>query len=317
MTSRPFPTNSALTAIALNWRNGEAIADRVLPRVPVPTESFKYQEYPPEQSMTVPETMVGRRGAVGRIEVRGLEKTAAVEDAGLDGDIPISDIEAAAAQRRAGVGGFDPEARMAETLSDLIELDREIRTADLVFAAASYPAGNKVTLSGASQFSDAASDPIATIATALDAAFLVRPNVAVFGRKAWSALSRHPKIVKAVNRNDGDSGIASRQAVAELFELKEILVGESWLNIARPGLTPNFQRVWGAHLALLHVNPMAHTGGGVTFGLTAQFGARVAGSWDERGGGGLLGTRRTRVGEFVKELIVAPSAGYFIQNAAG
>jgi hypothetical protein len=55
-------------------------------------------------------------------------------------------------------------------------------------------------------------------------------------------------------------------------------------------------------------------GGGVTFGLTAEYGSRLAGRIEDPDIG-LNGGFRIRTGERVKELIIAKAAGYFIQNA--
>jgi hypothetical protein len=52
----------------------------------------------------------------------------------------------------------------------------------------------------------------------------------------------------------------------------------------------------------------------VTFGVTAQFGTRVAGSWDDKNIG-LTGGKMVRAGESVKEVITAADLGYFVQNA--
>ncbi|EHF7717022.1 phage capsid protein, partial [Salmonella enterica] len=59
---------------------------------------------------------------------------------------------------------------------------------------------------------------------------------------------------------------------------------------------------------------LADTQGGVTFGFTAQFGSRVSGSIPDPDMG-MRGGQRVRVGESVRELIVAQDCGYFFQNA--
>ncbi len=127
-------------------------------------------------------------------------------------------------------------------------------------------------------------------------------------------LKKLTKIVKAMHGSSGDTGIATRQFIAELFELREVLVGEAWLNTAKKGQTVTTARVWGKHCALLNIDPQANTRNGVTFGFTAQFGGRVAGS--ERDPNiGMRGGERVRAGESLDEVISASDLGYFIQNA--
>jgi hypothetical protein len=64
----------------------------------------------------------------------------------------------------------------------------------------------------------------------------------------------------------------------------------------------------------LYIDPLADSNGGITFGFTAQWQGRVAGS-DPEPARGLRGSTRVRVGESVKELCIADKCGYFIQNA--
>lgn len=307
MPNAPFPIQPELTAIAIGYRNTRLIADEVLPRVPVGKQEFKYLKYNLADGFTLPDTKVGRKSKPNEVEFSATEQTDSAEDFGLDDPIPQADIDNAPPN-------YDPVGRAVEGVTDLILLDREVRTANLVFNAANYGAANKTTLSGTSQFNDFAnSDPIATIMNALDAC-IMRPNIMTIGRAVFSTLVRHPKIVKAVLGNSGDSGIARRRDLAELFELEDVLVGEAFLNTARKGQPVALSRVWGKHIALLHRDKNADTRGRVTFGFTAQWGNRVAGAQPD-GDIGLRGGQRVRVGESVKELIVAPDVGYFIQNA--
>jgi len=307
MPNAPFPIQQELTAIAIGYRNTRLIADNVLPRVPVGKQEFKYLVYNLADGFTVPDTKVGRKGKVNEVEFSATEATASTEDFGLEDPIPQADIENAPVN-------FDPVGRGVEGITDLILLDREVRTAGIVFNADTYGASNKTTLSGTSQFSDFTnSDPIATIYTALDGC-IMRPNVMTIGRPAFSVLCRHPKLCKAIFGNNTDTGIVTASQIAQLFELEEVLIGEAFLNTAKKGQTVTLSRVWGKHLALTYRDKNATTRGRMSFGYTTQFGNRIAGAWGDNNIG-LRGGQRVRVGESVKELICAPDLGYFIQNA--
>lgn len=303
----PFPIQPELTAIAIGYRNRRLIADDVLPRVPVGKQEFKYLKHAMAEGFTIPDTKVGRTSQPNKVEFSATETTDATKDFGLDDPIPQSDIDNAPPN-------YDPLGRAVEGLTDLILLDREKRAADLVFAAGNYAAANKVTLAGADQFSDfVGSDPIGTIMDALDA-MVMRGNIMVIGRPAFSKLIRHPKIVKAVHGNSGDSGIARREDIAALFELEAVFVGEAFLNTAKKGQAVSLSQVWGKHLSLIYRDRLADANRGTTFGLTAQFGSRIAGATPDRNIG-LRGGQMVRTGESVKELITANDLGYFIQNA--
>ena len=303
----PFPIQAELTAIAINYSNKALIADDVLPRAIVGTQDFKYLKHNIGEGFTLQDTRVGRRSQVNEIEFTATEVSDSTEDHALDDPVPQADIENAPPN-------FDPVGNAVMKTMDLIMLSREKRTADLVFDSTQYPAGNQVTLAGANQWSDfAGSDPIGDVMTALETP-IMRPNVMTLGNAVYTKLVQHPEILKAVHGNAGDAGIARRQALAELFELEEILVGAGWLNTAKPGQAVSLARVWGKHVSLQFRNRLADTRSGGTFGLTAQWGSRISGQ-EADSKIGMRGGQRVRVGESVKELISASDFGYFIENA--
>lgn len=305
-TVAPFPTDPALTAIAIAYKNGRMIADDVLPRVPVGKQEFKYTIQLLAEGFTVPETRVGRKGQPNQVEFSGDERTASTDDHALDAPVPMSDIENAPAN-------YDPLGNAAQRTTDLIILDREVRASGAVFNTVNYGAANKATLAGASQWSDPASNPLFAITNALDSC-VMRPNIGTLGRTVSTALRRHPKIVKAYNGTTGEDGMVPLAFLADLLELEGIFVGESRLNIARPGQAANLQRVWGNHASFMFRDRLANADSGTTFGFTAQWGDRIANKTFEKNIG-MRGGWMVRVGESVKEVITAPDLGYFFENA--
>lgn len=306
MANAPFPIQPELTQIALAYKNPQYIADMVLPRVGVGKQEFKYLSHTKAENYTIPDTTVGRKGRPNEVEFTATEVDSSTIDYGLEVGVPFSDIENAPVN-------YNPLGRNVEGLAELMLLDREKRVADYVFTAGNYGSSNKETLAGNDQWSDYTnSDPIKKIMAALDAGF-VRPNHMVIGQTAWTALRQHPKIMKATNKNSGDAGIAARQAIAELFELQDIYVGQGRYNSAKPGQTASYGRLWTDSCLLFYKNPTAMPNMGVTFGLTAQWGGRVAMQWEDRNIG-LRGGQRVRVGESVKELIMASDCAYLFSD---
>lgn len=316
-SNRPFPVNPVLTAIAVGYSNPAVslIADQVLPRVDVGDESFKWTEYPLSEGFTVPETLVGRKGRPNRVEFSGTEKDGSTSDYALDDEIPIGDIRTAERQRAAGLSNYDPRARATEGLTNLTKLSREVRVAALVHSAATYATGRKVTLSGNSQFSDYTnSTPIDVLMAAIEGTLVFRANSLVMGQAVWSKLRSHPHLVNAVRGNLTNKGMITREELANLLEIKQVLVGEGYVNTAKKGQDVSLARVWGKHIAALHIDPSATNKSGITFGITAQVGTRIAGNIADPHIG-MEGGEIVRVGEKVKELIVAKDVGYFIENA--
>jgi hypothetical protein len=307
MAVAPFPLTPELTAISLAYKNPRYIADDALPRVPVTKAEFKYKVYDLGESFRIPQTKVGRTSKPNQVEIGFTELTSNTEDYGLDDPIPQSDIDNAPT-------GYNPQGRAAEQLSEYIALDRESRCASLIFGTAAYAASCRTSLSGNHQWNvvHADSDPIEDITVGLDAC-VVRPNIMVIGRPGFSKLSTNANILKAINKSTGDKGIATRQAIADLFELEEILVGEAWAASSKKGQAAAITRLWGKSCALIYRNRLADTRNGVGFGYTAQFGTRVSGATPDKDIG-LRGGVVVRVGESVKELAVANMAGYLIAD---
>jgi hypothetical protein len=307
MAIRPFPIDAKLTAIAIAYRNPDVtlIADDVLPRTPTAQE-FKWLRYDLAQGITLPDTRVGRKSVPNEVEFNSTEVTDKVADYGLDDIVPNEDVEA-------DNQGVDPLGTATAYLTGLVNLGREVRAAGLVFNAASYTAANQATLSGTSQWSHADSDPVASIGDALDTP-IIRPNIAVFGQQTWTKLRRHKLIVQAIKGTAQGAGMVSRQEFAEFFELQGVYIGAGLLNQAKKGQAASVARVWGKHASFIYRDRAAGPQAGLTFGFTAEWGSKIAGSIDEPKIG-LTGSQRVRSGERVKEIVCAGDLGYFFQNA--
>lgn len=316
MSAAPFVLSPSASAVAVAYQQADLIADQVLARVTVDTQKFQYNIYNKADGFTVPETEVGRKGKPAEVEFGSSEQTSMTVDHGLDTPIPNADIQNYEGARRNGNTRLvDPRLRATRALTQCLLTRREKRVADLVMNTANYGTDNKIVLSGTSQFSDYVnSDPSRAIPDVLDNMFM-RPNRLVMGRRVWSYLSRHPKLCAAVFKNATNNGLITRAQFAELFEMSELpLIGEGWMNTANKGQPVNMQRIWGNDMLAFYQDMNADTEFGVTFGLTAQWGDRVAGSLID-GDMGIRGGERQRVGESVKELIIAPDLAYLWKNA--
>lgn len=307
MGGTPFPLIPYLTSISLAYENRKLIADQVLPRVSVATQLFRYFKYALGDAFTVPDTKVGRTSRPTQVEFGRTNVDSSCLDYALDGPVPNADKANAAA------AGFDPEVRATELVTNLIQLDREIRVAGVVFNAANFATANKVTLTN--PWTDRVNgDPIGDIQTAMDS-MVMRPNILVLGRLVASALQRHPEIVEAFYGNAATSGIVPIDFIRTLFGLDGIYVGEAFFNTAKPGQVVTNSRAWGKFAALIYRDSLATADMGTTFGFTAQWGTRIAGRIDDPHMG-MRGGVLVRVGESVREIITASDLGYLFSNAA-
>ncbi len=301
-----YPVDEARTEIAVAYRNAQYLADWVFPRVPVNLLTYKYMDYPLAESFTIPETRIGRRSAPNMVHFTASEQTSSCVDYALSDVVPHDDI-------RNAPRGADPVDRSVMLLSDLIALDRERRVAGLAFDASEFGNENKLALSGESQWSHADADPIRAIEDA-KYSMLMMPTKLLFGPDVWRSVSTHPRVLKAVNRSSGDSGVATPAQVGDILQL-EVRVGLAWATSSKPGQPPTLARLWGKKALMFHDSPNAGLAGPPTFGVTAQYGDRVTRVGHEDKLGGLRGGTGLIVGESVDERIIASRAGYLFDAA--
>lgn len=313
MSTTAFFVNPELTAVAIGYKNRDIdmIADTVLPRIITP-KKFVYTKYNQADGYTVPATRVGRKSDPTMVDFGGVPINDECVDWGLDDLVPNDEVEAWNAMSKPA-GAVSPLAKSTSLLTGLVLLDREIRVANTIFNTASYIAGNQATLSGTSQWSDFAnSNPLDALLTALDVP-LFRPNMIVLGQAAWTKLRQHPRVIQAANASAQTGGAITREQLAALLEVRDVVVGTGFVNTAKKGQTTAMSRVWGKHCALLYVGKDLADADQPCFGFTAQFGDRIVGTMPSSKG--LRGGQQLRVGESVKEVISANDAGYFFQNA--
>lgn len=315
MATQPFVIHPSMCAVAVMYPQGRRIADDVLPYVDVDGRAFSYLKYGQADAFQAPDTRVGRLSAPNQLLFSTTEVSDQVNDEALDVPVPQADINAWEDANRGGrTQAPNPLDQATESGMDAFLNRREVRAANLVFNVNSYATANKVTLSGTGQWSDYTnSDPLPVIDGYFDG-MLVRPNIAVMGRLVATKLMRHPKVAAAVYKNGTNAGKVTLRALADQLELDEIYVGEGFVNTAAPGQAPVMQRVWGKHCAFLYRDRTARQKAKVTFGFTARWRGRVAGTIVDPDIGALGGVR-ARVVEQVKELVTANDLGFFVQNA--
>lgn len=312
---QPYVIDPVLTGLSLSYKNGELVADKVLPRMPVAGTNYKWWKWDFAQFITLPDTLIGRKSPPNQVEFNATEMPGATQDYGLADVVPVSDSE------RAPANQADPLRVAVVGTTDLVALGREVRVANLVTDANNYAAANKTTLVGAAQWSDPASDPVAAILGIMDG-LIMRPNKAVMGRAVVTKLRQHPKIIAATTMNGGNAaqgGLVALRAIADLFELDEIIVGEAWVNTAKKGQAATISRVWGKDAVFFRQSPVALQAGAVseatpTFGWTAEWEGRYVQTYFDPAPG-VKGATTVKVVDQLGEKLCAPDLAYIFKAA--
>lgn len=135
------------------------------------------------------------------------------------------------------------------------------------------------------QWNDANSTPIEDVAAAMDLVLQetgMLPNKLILGRQVWTALKNHPDIIDRVKYGQTAPGTAkmSLQALADLFEVEEIVVMQAIENTAKEGATNVHAFIGGKKALLVYAAPqpgLQVPTAGYTFSWTGLLGAGAMG----------------------------------------
>ena len=196
-------------------------------------------------------------------------------------------------------------------MTDVFGACREARLATMLSDTANY-GNNHKTLQSSEKINVDTANATKLIQGAIDSMWMPA-NTMIISRLAFSALRQNPFIVKAVNKNSGDSGIASLEGIKDLFQLDRILVGKSMANTAKRNQTASYVNIWGNDIILAYINPNATLDNGVTFGLKAERGEReISTGFDAKRG--VRGVEYIKIANEEKDLIVCPDCGYLLKG---
>lgn len=259
-TASQLHVNRPLTNLSIAFMQSldGFVADRVFPVIPVDKQSDLYYEY--------------ARGDWNRNQMR--KRAPSTESAGSTYSVSNSpyicdvyglhkDIDD---QVRANADSiFQLDAEATQFLSQQALLSREINWAANFFKTGVWTTdvAGVSTAPGAGQvlqWNDPASTPIENIRAAKrtvqqSTGFL--PNKLTIGAEVWDTLVDHPDIVDRIKHSASNDrpAIVTKQAVAALLELDEILVMQSIQNTAAEGLTATHSFVGGKKALLTYTPP--------------------------------------------------------------
>ena len=302
--------NPVLTQIAQGYQQLDLVGGSLFPTIQVGLRAGNIITFGREDFM-----LYGTQRAPGestkRVSFGYSNGTFALVDFSLEGQLPIEVQQEAGAQQN----GFsiDMASLTINKVQRIMALRLEKAQADLARTLGNYSASNRVTLSGASQFSDLAnSDPISVIETAKEAVRAStgkRPNTMVMGPATLSKLRQHTKIIDRTKYTGRD--VPTVELLQALFGVDRILVGEAiYSNDAGTAFTD----VWGKDIVLAYTETAGlQSMGTPTYGYTYQLqGYPLAEQpyYDSNTKSWIFPVTRAE-----QPVIAGALAGYLIQNA--
>lgn len=160
---------------------------------------------------------------------------------------------------------LDSERDATRFVSNILMIRREKLWMDAFFKGGvwtqDYDGVNAAPATGqVLQWDDANSNPIEDVSAAvlaIQAASGYTPNKLILGAPVYAALKNHPDIIDRVKYGGGNANPAmiSRQALAALFEVNEILVASAIQNTADEGQTAAHSFIGGKKALLVYAAP--------------------------------------------------------------
>ena len=296
-TEKDVHVDAVLSGVSIRYTNDEMIADQVLPVVPVKKESDKYYIY--TRNWRLPQSKRAAGAEANEVEWNVSTSTYTTEEYALKDLIPDR-------VRDNADNPLDMDVDTTENLTEVIQLGREKRVADIVFASGNYGSQTSA-LAGASRWDDyAGSDPIGDVRTAkatVHAASGKLPNVMVVGYQVHLKLLDHPDILERIKYSQ--KGVVTEELLAQLFEVDKYIIGKALYDSSLEGATEDLGYVWGKKVALLYSQPSPGLKK-VSFGYQFQSRGFRTKKWRVEGREGDF----IEAGEIRDEKLVAVSTGY-------
>lgn len=317
--------NAPLTQISIAFMQdqGDFVADKIFPNIPVDKQSDRYYTY--DRGYFNRDEMDVRAPAT---ESKGGEYT--VDNTptyyapvyAFHHDIPD--------ERRANADSVlapDREATELCTIKALIK--REKLWVAKYFAASIWTGGDVAGVAaapGANQFlqwNDANSTPIETIRgakTTVKELTGFMPNTLVLGQRVYDALLDHPDFIDRIKygQTPGKPAMANLQIMAQLFEVDRVVVMSAIQNTAKEGQANVHAFIGGKKALLCYSAPspaLMTPSAGYTFSWKGMFGAQANGSRIRRFRMDHLNSDRVEIDMGFDQKLVSAELGYFFNTA--
>lgn len=245
-TSAARVIDPVLSAVAQGYRNALAVGNTLFPAVPVGQRGGKIISFGKED-FALYNTVRAPGGVTKRVQYGHAGAPYALESHSLEGMVPIEHLQEADA-----VPGINLASGAVSKTQNVIDLRLEYLQAQLATTLANYPASNKTTLSGTSQWSDlisGVSDPVKDVEVGKEAIRKQigrRPDTGLVSAATMAFLKQHPKIIDRIKYTGRD--VVTEELLASLLGLKRVVVGDMVYTDAAGVM----QDVWGKCMVLAY-----------------------------------------------------------------
>ena len=294
--------NAYLSEVARGYGNNSFIAENLFPIIDSEKEKIDIFQFNKE-AFQLYDTERAIRANSNVISPKGFSKhTATLAEHDLA--YPIDYREEDEAEK------VKLQLHATNVVTEGLKLKLEKQCADLAQDPKNYATENKIALSGTSQFTNEASDPLKVVNAGKDAVcgkIGKDPNTLVIGQEVWQALKQNTSLKNLIASSSNK--IITLDLLKEFFEIENIVVGRSIYADANN----NFARVWGNNIILAYVPKLtSRTEYDPSFGYTVRKKDALQIDEYQKEGNKVKYIRAT---DIYTPFLVGAEAGYLISNA--
>ena len=294
--------NAYLSEVARGYGNNSFIAENLFPIIDSEKEKIDIFQFNKE-AFQLYDTERAIRANSNVISPKGFSKhTATLAEHDLA--YPIDYREEDEAEK------VKLQLHATNVVTEGLKLKLEKQCADLAQDPKNYATENKIALSGTSQFTNDASDPLKVVNAGKDAVcgkIGKDPNTLVMGQEVWQALKQNTSLKNLIASSSNK--IITLDLLKEFFEIENIVVGRSIYADANN----NFARVWGNNIILAYVPKLtSRTEYEPSFGYTVRKKDALQIDEYQKEGNKVKYIRAT---DIYTPFLVGAEAGYLISNA--
>ena len=294
--------NAYLSEVARGYGNNSFIAENLFPIIDSEKEKIDIFQFNKE-AFQLYDTERAIRANSNVISPKGFSKhTATLAEHDLA--YPIDYREEDEAEK------VKLQLHATNVVTEGLKLKLEKQCADLAQDPKNYATENKIALSGTSQFTNDASDPLKVVNAGKDAVcgkIGKDPNTLVMGQEVWQALKQNTSLKNLIASSSNK--IITVDVLKEFFEIENIVGGRSIYADANN----NFARVWGNNIILAYVPKLtSRTEYDPSFGYTVRKKDALQIDEYQKEGNKVKYIRAT---DIYTPFLVGAEAGYLISNA--
>jgi hypothetical protein len=243
-------TTQVLQNLSVMYANDEFIGNRLMPEVPIPVSkglSFAYWLYEKRLKFQRPVTTIGTDGAVNQVSENVSQTTGSLSKRALQEYIDAWDQEM---WDTLVADLIDPTMNVL----DLLALDREIAQATLLCTSGNYAATGSPTVTWNSATGGDPGKDVDAIKSSIWRGTQQTSLVAFTSWDVHRVLKRHPVILDTFKYGGNSPMQATREMLAEYFEVDDYLVGLPSYDSANDGQSAaSYAKIWSDVFGVVRV----------------------------------------------------------------